>query len=288
MENEVIGGVDLTQDMVNGGQAPVGNNYDAVTESIGDDTGLIDFEDETPAGESYNDYMANEASKNAEPEKTAEAVVEAPATEAPVAQPTDTMAILQEAMKNPDFVAQLKQTLGMQEVKQTAPVPMALPEFEFTPEDTASPQAFGKAISGKMLAHVQSIIEQKIADVMDYVSPVRQEYTKSLYEKECNAITEAYGESAKPYLTKGTPEHQKLADKYINTPGISLKEALLLVKPDIAQSVIKAEANKKANDIIKQKQAASVRVPVQRPPLIKSDNKLMTASEAARRALLSF
>ncbi len=287
MDEQVLGGVDLTQDMVNGGQPQpesIGNNFDAVTESIGDDSGLIDFEDDTPAGESYNDFMAN---ANAEPEKTAEAVVEAPTTEAPVAQPTDPMAVLQEAMKNPDFVAQLKQTLGMQEVKQTAPAPIALPEFEFTAEDTASPQAFGKAISGKMLAHVQSIIEQKIADVMDYVSPVRQEYTKSLYEKECNAITEAYGESAKPYLTKGTPEHQKLADKYINTPGISLKEALLLVKPDITQSVIKAEANKKANDIIKQKQAASVRVPVQRPPMIKSDNKLMTASEAARRALLS-
>lgn len=283
-----------------------GNNMDEIQNLAGgamsDD---IDMDDDTPCGASYDpstagadNILANEPEEfsseidldGSGPSKPAEQKTTdgQPAAQPPAA-PTDIKSQLLEQLKDPEFQKALKELTGQQtaaEPQKPAAPPAELPKFEFTPEETANPQVFGKAIASKITAHVNQMVEARVSELMDTIKPIRAEYNKSLFEKESNNIVNKYGEAAKPFITKDTAEFKKMAEKYVNTPGITLEEAYLLVNPGATKAQVDAEAQKKADTIIKQQQDKSIRVPVQKTPTIKQDSKLLSASEAARKAMM--
>jgi hypothetical protein len=285
----------------------IGNNMSTIQENAGNEIyDDIDMNDETPCGGKYDpstaggdNLLANEpdefeeeidlggtpAAKPGET-KPPEGQAAAPAAQPP-AKPTDIKSQLMEQLKDPEFQKALKELTGTPTQQQTQPPvpPTEIPKFEFTAEETANPQVFGKAIASKIMAHANQIVESRISEILDSIKPIKAEYNRTLFEKESNNIVTKYGETAKAFITKDTAEFKKLADKYVNTPGITLEEAYLLVNPGATKAQVDAEAQRKANDIIKQQQDKSIRVPVQKTPTIKHETQLLSASEAARKAM---
>lgn len=180
-------------------------------------------------------------------------------------------------MEDPKIIEAIKAVQAGKEVpQQQAPQPAPTDEIKFTEEELADPQTFGKSIINK--------IQSKLQEIQDafnkQIEPLRNEYGKMMFEKECASLVKDFGDEAKPFVNKNTKEFEALKDKFLSNPTLTLRDAFLLVRPTAVNKMVE----KGVSSAIDRGREQSLRVNGNRTPMSAAPKTNMTAYEAVLQA----
>ena len=180
-------------------------------------------------------------------------------------------------MENPKILEAIKKVQDAENNAQntaTAEPPKQVADIEadFSEEDLKDPQTFAKSI----IKRVVQEITNKVNDVNKNLEPLKNEYGKMVFNQECSKIAKKYGDEAKAFLTKGTPEFESMKSKFLSNPSLTLEEAFLLVKPQVTDRMVA----KGVNSAIERGREQSLRVTGNKTPEVQTSNKPMSARES--------
>lgn len=149
-------------------------------------------------------------------------------------------------------------------------------DITFTEEELSNPTNFAKSIINKIQSKIQDI--QTAFDKQ--IEPLRIEYGKMMFEKECNSLVSEFGDDAKPFINKNTREFESLKDKFLANPTLTLRDAFLLVRPTAVNKMVE----KGVNSAIERGREQSLRVGGNKTPLTEAPKTGLSAHEAVIQA----
>lgn len=185
-------------------------------------------------------------------------------------------------LENPDIIAAIKavQEGKAQPQQNQQSLEQVADQINFSEEELADPVTFGKSILNKVKAEVSKEIASAKTAMEQQLEPLRQEYGKMMFEKECAGIVKEFGADAKAFVTKNTPEFEALKDKFLANPTLSLRDAFLLVRPITVNKMVE----KGVSSAIDRGREQSLRVNGNKTPMSAAPRTNLTAREAVIQA----